>query len=242
MHKNISIREMRKQIKFVGIVLSFFIILLGISIDMFKGVDSKKVDQEIDIDPFVTTQVSQVVTSNETSNATSSATSDTTVNSVSDIWMYVVKVVDGDTITVRKGIDDISLKQTIRLIGINTPETVDPRKKVECFGREASAKAKELLLGKMVRLEYDKTQDTKDKYGRGLAYVYVHSREGDHTYATNTKDTEIFFNKYMIASGYAYEYTYDKPYKYQKEFKEAQRNAEVGKLGLWAEDACGTGN
>lgn len=207
MHKNISIREMRKQIKFVGIVLSFFIILLGISIDMFKGVDSKKVDQEIDIDPFVTTQVSQVVTSNETSNATSSATSDTTVNSVSDVWMYVVKVVDGDTITVQKGIDDISLKQTIRLIGINTPETVDPRKKVECFGREASAKAKELLSGKMVRLEYDKTQDTKDKYGRGLAYVYVNSGEADPYISTNNKDTEIFFNEYMIASGFAYEYT-----------------------------------
>lgn len=238
MHKNISIREMRKQIKFVGIVLSFFIILLGISIDMFKGVDSKKVDQEIDIDPFVTTQVSQVVTSNETSNATS----DTTVNSVSDIWMYVVKVVDGDTITVQKGIDDINLKQTIRLIGINTPETVDPRKKVECFGREASAKAKELLLGKMVRLEYDKTQDTKDKYGRGLAYVYVKALEDNSSISANSKDTEVFFNKYMIVSGYAYEYTYDKPYKYQKEFREAQRNAQAGRLGLWAEDACASGN
>lgn len=238
MHKNISIREMRKQIKFVGIVLSSFIVLLGISIDMLKGVDSKKVDQEIDIDPFVTTQVSQVVTSNETSNATS----DTTVNSVSDIWMYVVKVVDGDTITVQKGIDDISLKQTIRLIGINTPETVDPRKKVECFGREASAKAKELLSGKMVRLEYDDTQDTRDKYGRGLAYVYINALEDNSSISANSKGTEIFFNKYMIASGFAYEYTYDKPYKYQKEFKEAQRNAEVKGLGLWAEDACGTGN
>jgi micrococcal nuclease len=143
---------------------------------------------------------------------------------------------------VQKGIDDISLKQTIRLIGINTPETVDPRKKVECFGREASAKAKELLSGKMVRLEYDKTQDTKDKYGRGLAYVYVNSGEADPYISTNNKDTEIFFNEYMIASGFAYEYTYDKPYKYQKEFKEAQRNAQARRLGLWAVDACGTGN
>ena len=54
----------------------------------------------------------------------------------------VIKVVDGDTITI-----DLNGKaETIRLIGINTPETVDPRKPVECFGVEASNKAKELLI------------------------------------------------------------------------------------------------
>lgn len=134
--------------------------------------------------------------------------------------LRVSKVVDGDTIMVGK--------TTIRLIGINTPETVDPRRKVECFGKEASAKAKEMLLGKMVRLEYDDTQDSIDKYGRSLAYVFIQD--------TNS---EIFFNRYMIEQGYAYEYTYSKAYKYQAEFKSAQKTAEAEGRGLWAPQTCG---
>ena len=73
-------------------------------------------------------------------------------------YFNVIKVIDGDTITV-----NINGKTTtLRLIGINTPETVDPRKPVECFGREASAKAHELLDGKRVRLEYDPSQGMFD--------------------------------------------------------------------------------
>jgi len=132
----------------------------------------------------------------------------------------VVKVVDGDTLSV-----NINGKiTTLRLIGINTPETVDPRKPVECFGREASAKAHALLDGKRVRLEYDQSQGVLDKYGRTLAYVFL--------------EDGLFFNKYMIAEGYAYEYTYNLPYKYQAEFKQAQKDAEVGEKGLWAPGVC----
>lgn len=132
----------------------------------------------------------------------------------------VLRVVDGDTI-------DISLdgvKTRIRLIGINTPETVDPRRPVQCFGKEASAKAKELLLGQNISIELDASQDKYDKYGRLLAYVYL----ADGT----------FFNEKMIREGYAYEYTYRLPYTYQKEFKEAQRDASSAKRGLWADGAC----
>lgn len=131
----------------------------------------------------------------------------------------VLRVVDGDTI-------DIALlgKTRVRLIGINTPEVVDPRRPVQCFGKEASIKAKELLLGKSVSLEFDPSQDKYDKYGRLLAYVYL----PDGT----------FFNEQMIRDGYAYEYTYRLPYKYQEEFKRAQREAEYGKLGLWADGVC----
>lgn len=151
--------------------------------------------------------------------------------------LRVSKVVDGDTIVVESMSRDLQQKTTIRLIGMNTPETVDPRRKVECFGKEASAKAKEMLLGKTVRLEYDDTQDGVDKYGRRLAYVFVQ----DESYATkqvSNPDTEIFFNKYMIEEGYAYEYTYSKPYKYQKEFKDAQKRAEVEVRGLWSSATC----
>ncbi len=132
----------------------------------------------------------------------------------------VIKVVDGDTITI-----DLNGKaETIRLIGINTPETVDPRKPVECFGVEASNKAKELLTNKRVYIEMDPTQGERDKYSRLLAYVY--------------REDGFFFNKSMILSGYAYEYTYNIPYKYQSEFKEVQRNAEINQRGLWAPGVC----
>lgn len=132
----------------------------------------------------------------------------------------VEKVIDGDTLSV--SIDGKT--ETIRLIGINTPETVDPRKPVECFGQEASNKAKELLTGKRVRLEADSTQGDKDKYNRLLRYVWLESG--------------LFFNKQMISEGYAYEYTYSKPYKYQSEFKQAEAEAKQAKRGLWADDAC----
>lgn len=132
----------------------------------------------------------------------------------------VIKVIDGDTINV-----EINEKvETLRLIGIDSPETVDPRKPVQCFGKEASAKAKSLLSGKSVRLESDPTQGERDKYQRLLRYVFLED-------GTN-------FNKLMISEGYAHEYTYNIPYKYQSEFKQAQKEAGENKRGLWADNAC----
>lgn len=131
----------------------------------------------------------------------------------------VVRVVDGDTI-------DVSIDgkvQRLRLIGINTPETVDPRKPVECFGKEASNKAKSLLTGKKVIIESDSSQGERDKYDRLLRYVFF--------------EDGTSFNLLMIKEGYAYEYTYDTAYKYQAKFKEAQKEAETNKAGLWG-DTC----
>ena len=132
----------------------------------------------------------------------------------------VVKVIDGDTVTVE--ID--GKKETIRLIGVDTPETVDPRKPVECFGIEASNKAKEILMGKSVRLEADSIVGERGKYGRLLRYIF--SEDG-----TN-------FNKMMINEGYAHEYTYNSPYKYQNEFKQAEKEARESKRGLWGDGVC----
>lgn len=132
----------------------------------------------------------------------------------------IVKVVDGDTVAVEIG----GKKETIRLIGTNTPETVDPRKPVECFGIEASNKAKEILTGKSVRLEADSVVGERDKYGRLLRYIFLED-------GTN-------FNKMMISEGYAYEYTYNSPYKYQDEFKQAEKEAMEAKRGLWADGVC----
>jgi len=132
----------------------------------------------------------------------------------------VVKVVDGDTIKV----DINGTTETLRLIGINTPETVDPRKPVECFGIEASNRAKELLTNKKVRLEADPSQGERGIYGRLLRYIWL--------------EDGTFFNKQMILDGYANEYTYNTPYKYQNEFKQAEKEARENKRGLCADDAC----
>ena len=80
----------------------------------------------------------------------------------------VESVVDGDTIKVSMN----GKVETLRLIGIDTPETKDPRKPVQCFGAEASRKATELLAGQKVRLEADASQGERDKYGRLLRYVW----------------------------------------------------------------------
>lgn len=132
----------------------------------------------------------------------------------------VLKVVDGDTIH----IDIDGKKETVRLIGINTPETVDPRRPVQCFGKEASNKAKELLEGQKVRIETESSQGERDKYGRLLGYVF--------------REDGLFFNSYMVEEGYAYEYTYRLPYKYQAQFKAAQKEAQAQGKGLWASGVC----
>lgn len=135
----------------------------------------------------------------------------------------VTRVIDGDTI-------EVSLNgkiETIRFIGVNTPETIDPRKPVECFGERASTVAKENLNGEIVWLEADPTQGERDKYSRLLRFVW-------------TDDATVDFGKVMIATGFAYEYTYNTLYKYQAEYKQAQKEAEQGKKGLWADNACPT--
>jgi len=128
----------------------------------------------------------------------------------------VSRVVDGDTIKVL-----IQNKEdTVRLIGIDAPETVDPKKPTQCFGKEASDKAKEMLSGKSIILESESTQDNRDEYGRLLRYVFL--RDG-----TN-------FDKFMISEGYAREYTFKgKAYKYQLEFIQTEEKTKIEKKGLW---------
>jgi len=133
----------------------------------------------------------------------------------------VTKIVDGDTIKVNIG----GSIETVRLIGIDTPEIKDPRKTVQCFGKEASERTKELLENKMVRLDADSTQTDRDKYSRLLRYIYL--------------ENGTFINKKLIEEGFAFEYTFQVPYLYQEEFKAAQKLAETNNLGLWNENSCG---
>ena len=131
----------------------------------------------------------------------------------------VTRVVDGDTIDVE--IDGKT--ERVRYIGIDTPETVDPRKPVQCFGVEASKKNKELVEGKMVRLEKDITD--RDRYGRLLRYVWV-------------DDTLI--NQELVAQGFASSYSYPPDIARQDLFVVAEKKAREEKLGLWSACASGT--
>lgn len=135
----------------------------------------------------------------------------------------VLVVVDGDTVEVE--IDGKS--ERIRMIGVDTPEVVDPRKPVQCFGKEASAFTKTALSGAFVWLESDSTQGDRDKYGRLLRYVWTDQGKTD-------------FNKKLIAEGYAHEYTYNVPYIYRDEYLKAEKNAESRYLGLWDSSVCPT--
>ena len=132
----------------------------------------------------------------------------------------VVRVVDGDTIVVTIGDRD----ETVRLLGIDAPETVDPRKPVQCFGIEASNETKSLLDGRQVFLQIDPTQSDRDKYGRLLRYVF--------------RDDGLFVDEFLIKSGFAFEYTYlGVPYKYQTAFRADQVAARLAGLGLWAKSS-----
>lgn len=131
----------------------------------------------------------------------------------------VTRVVDGDTIEVF----DNNKVNKIRLIGVNTPETLDPRKEVECFGLESSMFLKKEIEGKIITLESDKSQGDKDTYGRDLRYVFLNGNN---------------INKKIVEEGYGFEFTYKKPYLYQEEFKKAEQLAKDNGKGLWDKDAC----
>ncbi|MBM3256138.1 MAG: thermonuclease family protein [Candidatus Moranbacteria bacterium] len=126
----------------------------------------------------------------------------------------VVYVVDGDTI-------DISTGERVRYVGVDTPETKHPIKGVECFGREAAEKNKELILGKEVRLEKDISD--KDKYGRLLRYVYLDN---------------LFINDYLARNGFAHAATFPPDVKFSKIFLAAEREARENLRGLWAPGRC----
>jgi len=119
----------------------------------------------------------------------------------------VDRVVDGDTVVVN-GIK-------VRLIGIDTPETVHPRKPVQCYGKEASSYLKDLLEGRRVRLEYGR--ERYGKYGRVLAYLYR---------------GKTFVNAKMVEQGYAFAYKRF-PFKYMDAFTRYEAMARKENRGLW---------
>lgn len=131
----------------------------------------------------------------------------------------VLKVVDGDTLSV----DIRGKKEVVRLLGIDTPETVDPRKPVQCFGKAASDKMKTFVAGKSVILIDDSTQGNRDKYNRLLRYVYLPDK------------VRTFVNGEMVKQGYAFSYK-EYPTKMLVRFNAWEKYAREHSLGLWG--AC----
>lgn len=124
---------------------------------------------------------------------------------------------DGDTIVV----DMNGTEEEIRFIGVDTPETKDPRKAVQCFGKAASAFTKQLIGQQPVRLESDQLNTNRDRYNRLLRYVYL----PDNT----------LVNAVLIREGYGFAYT-GFPFSKMEEFKQLQNKAREHNRGLWA--AC----
>lgn len=137
-----------------------------------------------------------------------------------DVAYSVLRVIDGDTVKIQYN----GKPTTVRLIGVDTPETVHPNKPVERFGKEAEAFTRNLLLGEPVYLRFD--TDRTDKYGRLLAYLY---RAPDG----------LFVNLEIVRQGYGHAYTRF-PFKNMELFRHfEQRAREVGK-GLWGNTAVAT--
>src|SRR3989339_1465757 len=129
-------------------------------------------------------------------------------------WVLVTHVTDGDTVGVGRG----WRYKKVRLIGVDTPETVHPEKPVEFFGPEASEFTKRRLEGKKVRLELEPSNQY-DYYGRPLAYVFLI----DGT----------LFNAELVKQGYARVIAPSPFHRYQ-EFRSYEREARAAGVGPWA--------
>jgi micrococcal nuclease len=129
----------------------------------------------------------------------------------------VLEAIDGDTVVVE--LADGST-DTVRLLGVDTPETHHPTKGVECFGPEAAAYTASRLTGRIVELEGD--VESRDIYNRLLAYVIVNGHR---------------FDDELLRKGYARLLVINPNRAHARDMLEAELDAREAERGLWAE--CG---
>lgn len=186
--------------------ITFLVLVIGLSI----------------LSPAAFNQLSEVVVQNEKAEKLiekpQEAGQSGVIQGIQGEQAVVTKVVDGDTIYVNMN----NQEYTVRFVGIDTPETKDPRRPVGCFGKEASAATKDLLDGQTVILQKDITNT--DKYDRLLRYIYLPLEDG----------RVLFVNDYLVREGYAKIYTYPPDVKFNEQFLEAQTQARENNRGLWA--------
>jgi micrococcal nuclease len=128
----------------------------------------------------------------------------------------VERVVDGDTIEVNP---TLSWTEDVRLLGVDTPETVDPGEPVEPYGPEASAFTKRQLEGERVTLIFD--QEKRDQYGRTLAYVQI----------SGQSET---FNETLLKQGYGQLYVVPPNDRFEARYSQAQDQARRMQRGIWS--------
>ncbi|MBL8159685.1 thermonuclease family protein [Candidatus Saccharibacteria bacterium] len=128
----------------------------------------------------------------------------------------VIDVADGDTIYVSMD----GIRESIRLVGVDTPETHHPSKPAQCYGTEATQFTRNLVKGKPVKLVADTKQPNRDKYGRLLRYVFL--QDGRE------------LNELLVTGGYAFVTNFNTEKK--KEFRQLQEAAKNSRTGLWG--AC----
>lgn len=189
---------MDKNIKFL-ITITLSVVITGLCLLLFgSNLEARQAKG-------VPTSIHEVIIKESSSAA---------ILGVKEEGILVTEVIDGDTFKLETG-------ETVRMIGIDTPETVDPRRPVGCFGKESSNETKLLLTGKRVILQKDVTD--KDKYDRILRLVYLPIGYGNL----------LFVNDYLVREGFAKVYTYPPDIKFDKKFKQAETQAKEGKKGMW---------
>lgn len=185
-----------RNIKFRFLIIAFVFLVVGSAL-LFYGFkqtqENAQKNNEIQIQP------TQQITSKE---------------EIRGDEVSVSRVVDGDTI-------ELSTGEKVRYIGIDTPETVDPRRGVGCFGKEASSENKKLVEGKNVLLAKDVSD--RDKFDRLLRLVYLKKDDGGL----------LFVNDYLVRSGFAKASTYPPDVKFSVQFIEAEKEARENLRGLW---------
>ncbi|MGB8954444.1 MAG: thermonuclease family protein [Tumebacillaceae bacterium] len=206
-------RTRKKVFSYYGIGLIICFILFGVTSPEKQASDQtegKKAEKPVE-------QVAQAVTTAPATPAASTAS--TAVPVVQGRWAVVAKVVDGDTIELDNG-------EKVRLIGVNTPETVASNTPVQPYGQEASAFTKSHLEGKKVLIQTD--LEEKDQYGRTLAYVFIEEPKSQEDIQ------KYMFNATLLRDGYAQLMTIQPNVKYQDTFVGLQRVARESNKGLWA--------
>ena len=141
----------------------------------------------------------------------------------------VTRIVDGDTVKVT---GSSGAEETLRIIGIDTPETKDPRKPVQCGGPEATAFASVTLLGKRVRVIPDPTQDRVDRYGRTLAYLELIDAN-----PTTRAPADSDYSTLVAEAGWARTYIYNprRPPQRIAQIQAAESRASAMRRGIWGE-------
>lgn len=135
----------------------------------------------------------------------------------------VQRVVDGDTIVVDFSTGE---RERVRLIGVDTPETVHPKKPVEYYGKEASDFTKRELAGKKVWLQMD--VQVRDRYRRALGYVWMEAPEEGESAVRRG-----MFNARLLLEGYGQVMTIQPNSRYAEMFVGFQREAREQNKGLW---------